>query len=81
MEAKLIMSTILTATKNMSDILYHGSIEASTPEIHTTFRNNLNECLDLQNEIFKFMEQKGWYKQEQVEQQKIDQAKNKYIRN
>lgn len=81
MEAKLIMSTILTATKNMSDILYHGLVESSTPEIHTIFRNNLNECLDLQNEIFKFMEQKGWYKQEKVEQQKIEQAKNKYAGN
>ena len=81
METKLIMNTILTATKDMSDILYHGSIESSTPAIHTTFRSNLNECLDLQNEIYKFMEQKGWYKQEQVEQQKIGQVKNKYAGN
>ncbi len=78
MESKLIMNTILTSTKNISDILYHGSVESSTPDIHKAFRNTLNECLDLQNEIFTFMEQKGWYQVEQVEQQKIDQAKEKF---
>ena len=78
MESKLIMNTILTSTKNISDILYHGSVESSTPDIHKAFRNTLNECLALQNEIFTFMEQKGWYQVEQVEQQKIDQAKEKF---
>lgn len=78
MESKLIMNTILTSTKNISDILYHGSVESSTPDIHRAFHNTLNECLDLQNEIFTFMEQKGWYQVEQVEQQKIDQAKEKF---
>ena len=78
MESKLIMNTILTSTKNISDILYHGSVESSTPDIHKAFRNTLNECLDLQNEIFTFMEQKGWYQVEQVEQQKIDKAKEKF---
>lgn len=78
MESKLIMNTILTSTKNISDILYHGSVESSTPDIHSAFHNTLNECLDLQNEIFTFMEQKGWYQVEQVEQQKIDQAKEKF---
>lgn len=80
MEPKLIMNTLLTVTKEVSDILYHGSIESSTPNIHTTFRNILNETLDIQNEIFKFMEQKGWYTLEQVEQTKIDQVKNKFIK-
>lgn len=80
MESKLIMNTLLTVTKEVSDILYHGSIESSTPNIHTSFRNILNETLDIQNEIFKFMEQKGWYTLEQVEQTKIDQAKNKFIK-
>ena len=80
MESKLIMNTLLTVTKDVSDILYHGSIESSTPNIHTTFRNILNETLDIQNEIFKFMEQKGWYTLEQIEQTKIDQVKNKFIK-
>lgn len=80
MESKLIMNTLLTVTKEVSDILFHGSIESSTPNIHTTFRNILNETLDIQNEIFKFMEQKGWYTLEQVEQTKIDQVKNKFIK-
>ncbi len=80
MESKLIMNTLLTVTKDVSDILYHGSIESSTTNIHTTFRNILNETLDIQNEIFKFMEQKGWYTLEQVEQTKIDQVKNKFIK-
>lgn len=78
MESKLIMNNILTQTKNMCDILYHGSIESSTPNVHNVFCSILNECLELQNEIFNFMQQKGWYNLENVEQQKIDKVKTKF---
>lgn len=78
MEEKLIFNNILTLIKDLSGILYHGTIESSTENIHDTFHSNLDECLELQNEIFNFMMQKGWYTQEQVEQQKIEQVKNKY---
>ena len=81
MDAKLIMNTLLTMTKDMSGVLYHGSLEASTPNVHNTFRQQLNECLDLQNEIYKFMEQKGWYQMQNVEPSKISQTKNQYSSN
>lgn len=81
MEAKLIMNNILTLTKNLSGILYQGTSETSNENIHNVFHTNLNECIELQKEIFDFMMQRGWYKQDQVEQQKIEQAKNKYSSN
>jgi len=81
MDAKLIMNTILTMTKNMSDILYHGTLESSNANVHNAFRQQLDECLNLQNEIYKFMEQKGWYQMQNVEQTKISQTKNKYSGN
>jgi spore coat protein CotF len=78
MDDKMIMSTILSNVKSECDLMLHGSIESSTPNIHTTFKNALNETLDIQNKIYAEMNAKGWYPSQQAEQQKIDQAKQKY---
>ena len=43
MEDKIIMNTVLTLTKNMTDILMHGAIESSTTKIKETYMKYLNE--------------------------------------
>lgn len=81
MEDKLIMDNILTATKSMCDLMMHGTVESSTPDVHTAFTQSLNDCLCMQNEIYTKMTEKGWYPMQQAEQQKIDAAKQKYSQN
>lgn len=78
MDDKLIMDNILTATKSACDLMMHGAIESSTPDVHNTFTQVFNDTLCMQNEIYKKMSEKGWYPMQQAEQQKIDAAKQKF---
>ena len=79
MNEKELLDEMLSLTKGCCDLYMHGTIESSTDHVHATFQNALNETLDMQNCIYSTMENKGWYKTTPVEQQKIDQAKQKFI--
>ncbi len=78
MQDQVIMDNILTSVKNACDIYLHGTIESSTPSVNAAFKQALNECLCMQNEIYSKMEQKGWYPSTQAPQQQIQQTKQKY---
>ena len=81
MEDKLIMDNILSTTKGACDLMMHGAIESSTPDVHSAFTQAFNETLSMQNEIYAKMSQKGWYPMQKVEQEKIDAAKQKFSNN
>ncbi|WP_291653156.1 spore coat protein [Clostridium sp.] len=78
MDDKNLMENILLLTKGAADLYLHGTIEASTENIHQTFHDLLCETLKIQHEVYKKMEAKGWYPVEQVDAQKIQQTKQKY---
>lgn len=78
MEDKDLMENELLIIKGVCDLYLHGTIESSTAEVHTAFKEALNESLDIQNKIYTLMSEKGWYTTKNVEQQKIDEAKQKY---
>lgn len=78
MDDKLIMDNILSTTKGACDLMMHGAIESSTADVHCAFTQAFNDTLCMQNEIYKKMSQKGWYPMQQVEQQKISAAKQKF---
>lgn len=78
MEDRVIMDNILSTTKAVCDLMMHGTIESSTQNVHEAFKSTLNDCLCMQNEIYSKMSQKGWYPSQQVEQQKIEQTKQKF---
>lgn len=75
MEDKDLMEKELLIIKGVCDLYLHGTIESSTAEVHDAFKCALNESLDIQNKIFNLMAEKGWYKMDTVEQQKIDAAR------
>ncbi len=79
MEDRDLMEKELLIIKGVCDLYLHGSIESSTENVHTAFKDALNESLDIQNKIYNLMSEKGWYKTETVEQTKIDTAKQKYM--
>ena len=60
------------------ELYLHGTIESTTAEVHTAFKDALNESLDIQNKIYNLMAEKGWYKTQNVEQAKIDTVKQKF---
>lgn len=78
MEDKDLMENELQIIKGVCDLYLHGTIESSTAEVHEAFKCALNESLDIQNKIFNLMSEKGWYKMDTVEQQKIDTVKQKF---
>lgn len=78
MEDRTIMDSILSVTKGACDLMMHGAIESSTPDVHSAFTQSFNETLSMQNEIYKKMSEKGWYPTQQAEQQKIAAAKQKF---
>ncbi len=78
MQDRLLMQDILMLEKGVCDLYMHGAIESSTVNVNETFKCALNDSLSMQEEIYKKMEQKGWYKTQQAPQQQIDTLKQKF---
>ena len=78
MEDKDLMEKELLVIKGATDLYLHGAIESTTAEVHEAFKCALNESLDIQNKIYNVMSEKGWYKTDYAEQQKIDQTRKKF---
>ncbi|MBQ7740494.1 MAG: spore coat protein [Eubacterium sp.] len=78
MQDKELLQDILMLEKGACDLYMHGTVEASTNNINSAFKNALNESLTMQDNIYKQMESKGWYQTEQAQQDKIDILKNKF---
>lgn len=78
MEDRELMEKELLLEKGICDLYLHGAIESTTAEVHSAFKDALNESLDIQNKIYNLMTEKGWYKTETAEQQKIDTVKQKF---
>lgn len=78
MEDREYMEKELLLSKAICDLYLHGTIEATTAEVHTAFKDALNTSLDIQNKIYNLMVEKGWYQTELADQAKIDSAKQKF---
>ena len=73
-----IMENLLLTTKGVCDLYMHGTLESTTTNVHQAFNTALNDSLCMQDNIYKQMSKKGWYSDSQVQQQKIDQVKQKF---
>ena len=56
----------------------HGSIESTPGTVRQTFSKALNQALGIQDTLYEQMSKKGWYSTKQVEQQQIEQVKQKF---
>ena len=81
MEDKDILEEQLLVIKGVCDLYLHGTLEATTKEVHDTFKCALNENLDIQNKIYNLMKDKGWYQTDTAEQTKIESTKQKFLKN
>ncbi len=73
-----IMEGILLTTKGIADLYMHGALESGTPNVQQAFKTALNDTLCMQSDVYKQMSNHGWYSSEQVQQQKIQQVKDKF---
>ena len=77
MDDRELMEKELLVIKGVCDLYLHGTIESTTAEVHTAFKDALNTSLDIQNKIYNLMAEKGWYTTELADQSKIQQEKQK----
>lgn len=78
MDDRELMENMLMLEKGACDLLMHGTIESSSPDVHHAFTCSLNSSLQMQEQIYEKMQQKGWYPTQQVERQKVDQVRQKF---
>ena len=81
MEDRDLMEKELLVIKGVCDLYLHGSLESTTAEVHSAFQDALETSIDIQNKIYNLMAEKGWYKTETAEQQRINQTKQKFSTN
>ena len=73
-----LMENELLVIKGVCDLYMHGAIESTTTEVHTAFKEALQESLNIQNKLYNLMSERGWYKTETADQNKINQTNQKY---
>ena len=78
MNDKEIMTNILNSVKGECDLLMHGAIEASTPDVHSAFKQSFDDALCMQSKIYAKMSEKGWYPMQQAQGTQIDAVKQKF---
>lgn len=78
MEDRDLMESELLTIKGACDLYMHGTIESTTTEVHNAFKSALEETLNIQNKLYNLMSERGWYKTDTAEQEKIDTTKQKY---
>ena len=78
MNDRAIMENLLLTTKGVCDLYMHGTIESGTQNVHQTFDTALNASLCMQDQTYQKMVAKGRYPTQNVEQQKIDQVRQKF---
>ena len=76
-----VMEDLLLLEKGACDLYMHGAIEASDQRVFSSFESALHQSLQLQNQIYTKMKEKGWYAPEMAAQDKVKQLKQKFSAN
>ena len=75
---KQILTDALSTQKMISGNYNNFVNESATPEIRNDIMNILSEEHQIEYSIFTEMNRRGWYQVTPAQQQKVDQAKNKF---
>ena len=81
MNDRNVMENLLLLEKGACDLYMHGAIEASDQNVFSSFSSALHQSLQLQNQIYTKMKEKGWYSPEVAQQDKVNQLKQKFSAN
>lgn len=75
---KEMITDALTSQKHITGSYNTCANEMSTDKLKNEFLNILKEEHEIQMDVFKEMQKRGWYQVPQAQQQKVDQAKTKF---
>ncbi|WP_283607082.1 spore coat protein [Faecalispora anaeroviscerum] len=78
MQNQEVLLDVLSSQKAITGTYNNFTNECATPTVRNEFMSILNEEHQLQAQIFDEMHKRGWYPTPAAEQQKIDQAKQKF---
>lgn len=78
MPEKEMMNDALASQKYVTEAYNTYTNECATPNVRNEFMNILTEEHQIQSEVFDAMKQRGWYTVPDAQQQKVQQAKQKY---
>jgi spore coat protein CotF len=78
MPEREIMDDALASEKYMTETYNTFTNECVTQNVRDEFMKILNEEHQIQSEVFDEMKKRGWYNIPDAQQQKIQQAKQKY---
>lgn len=78
MDDRNLMENMLLLEKGVCDLMMHGAIESSCPDVHQTFSSALTSSLNMQSQIYSQMQARGWYTLDTAEQQKRNAVKMKF---
>lgn len=73
-----ILDDVLSSQKHMTGLYNTYSGECKNTTLQGDMLNILRDEHNIQYSVFQEMEKRGWYKTEQAEQMKIDEAKTKF---
>ncbi|NLG92051.1 MAG: spore coat protein [Clostridiales bacterium] len=78
MQDKEILTDVLTSQKHLTETYNSFANECATPNVRDEFMRILEDEHKIQAEVFDDMKKRGWYPTPAAEQQKIQQAKQKF---
>lgn len=78
MDDKLIMTNLLDTSKSICNLLNQASIESDDSTICNVYKKMLTSFLTMQHDMYKVMQEEGWYPVENVKPAAINKVKNKF---
>lgn len=75
---KDLMNDVLDSQKFATETYNSLANECATPNVRDGFLYILGEEHQIQSEVFDLMKQRGWYPVPAADQQKVEQAKQKF---
>lgn len=73
-----MLTDVLSSQKFITDGYNTFANECATPAVKTDFMNILKEEHQIQSDVFTEMQNRGWYPTECADQNKVQQAKQKF---
>jgi len=78
MQEKELFTDVLSSQKFITETYNTFANECATPTVRDEFMKILTEEHEIQADVFDTMQKRGWYPTPAAEQQKIQQAKQKF---
>lgn len=72
------INDLLVSEKYLTEGYNISTFEAVNPQLQNTLKNILNETHNNRQTLYQVMDQRGWYKTENANQQQVIQAYNKF---